>query len=358
MYKLKGSRQSLIFIISLAPVLHYNRIMEKIDRSWIRTIRYIVQWAILALIAYGGYVLWLFYKHFTTPNAPLVERAPLVDGFLPIGGLISLKLWLTTGHFDPIHPAALTILLSAIIVSVVFKKGFCGWICPVGTISEAVYKIGKRIFGRNITLHPYIDYPLRSLKYILMLAFVYVAVSMSPAGIQAFLDEPYWKVSDIKMLVFFIDMSQLTIIVLAVLLLLSLPIKNFWCRYLCPYGALLGLGSVMSPFKITRVESACIGCMKCTKNCPASLPVDSKYRIKSPECTGCLTCVSVCPARGALDISLTKKRKINPFVYLVLVVAVFFGIIGIAKLTGHWHSNVSYEDYKTILPYIHTLNHP
>ena len=192
-----------------------------------------------------------------------------------------------------------------------------------------------------------------------MMFFIYViAVKMPPSEIFTFLEEDYYMIADVKMLYFFTKMTLVTFITLLILFTASLFLKNFWCRYLCPYGALLGVLSLWSPLKITRNEDACIHCGKCTKNCPAALPVGEKVRIKSPECTGCLTCVSHCPAKGALDISFTKRRILNPLVLAILVIALFFGAIGVGKLTDKWNSIITYEEYKRIIPRASILKHP
>jgi polyferredoxin len=272
---------------------------------------------------------------------------------------MTLKLWISEGIFDPVHPAGLVIFATALLMSLLLKKSFCGWVCPVGALSELIYKIGAKIFGRNFRIHRYADYLLRSLKYLLLGFFLNVVIiKMSSKGIAAFLGTPYWKVADIKMLFFFTDMTVLTMIVLSSLVVLSLFFKNFWCRYLCPYGALVGLLSYLSPVKISRNEEACIHCKQCTKNCPSLLPVEEKVRVRSPECTGCLTCVSGCPARGALDMSLSTRLRLRPMVFVGLVAVTFFGIIGVAKLTGHWQSAISYEEYKALIPVAERLIHP
>src|SRR6478609_2158390 len=129
---------------------------------------------------------------------------------------------------------------------------------------------------------------------------------MSAQAITGFMQSPYGIVADVKMLNFFRFIGSTGLIVLGVLAVASLFMQNFWCRYVCPYGALLGLSSVFSPFRIRRNESACIDCAKCAKACPSALPVDKLITIKSAECTGCLECVAVCPAQGALQMSLPK----------------------------------------------------
>lgn len=340
--------------------------MEKIDRSYLRHIRYAVQWGIFFFLIYAGYKFYVFIEHLAspdtqnlTPETILSLRSPSVEGFLPIGALMAFKLWVTTGIFDRIHPAGLVMFIAALLMALLLKKSFCGWICPVGALSDFVWKFGRKIFGKNFTLKKHADYPLRSLKYILMLFFIYVIIiKMPPPAILRFLERDYYKIADVKMLYFFTEMTTLTFIFLLVLFLLSLPFKNFWCRYLCPYGALLGLLSFFSPLKITRNLDACIDCGKCSKNCPSLLPVDKKIRLKSPECTGCMTCVSHCPARGALDIAFTKKKVLNPVLFVVLVIVLFFGATGIGKLTGKWHSAITHEEYKRIIPKASVLEHP
>ncbi len=278
---------------------------------------------------------------------------------MPIGALMSLKLWITKGIFDPVHPAALVIFIAAILSALLLKKGFCGWACPVGTISEVIWKAGKKIFGRNFDPPNYIDYPLRSVKYMLMAFFLYVIlIKMSPDTIQAFLYTPYWKVADFKLLFFFTNMSTTTIIVLLVLAVSSLFVKNFWCRYLCPYGSLLGLISMASPMKVTRNDEKCIHCKTCTNNCPSMLPVESKERVSSPECIGCLTCVSKCPTPGALDVALPRKKWVNPLVYVSLMIVIFWGSITIAGVTNHWNAGVTNVEYMKIIPYLDRLEHP
>ncbi len=333
--------------------------MERINRAYLRRIRYAVQWLIFAMVLYAGYRFFVFVRELEQGLAPSASRPPSIEGFMPIGAFMALKLWITKNVFDPVHPAGLVIFIGALLLAIVLKKSFCGWICPVGTLSEGVWKIGKKTLGKNFTLPVYIDYPLRSLKYLLMVFFVYVIlIRMTPAAIETFLNTPYWKVADIKLLRFFTDMSSATMVTLVVLFILSLIYKNFWCRYLCPYGALLGLLSCLSPFKIRRKETECIGCGACSRNCPALLPVDKRKVIRSPECNGCLTCVSNCPARGALDMGVTGRYRIRPELFVLSIVVLFFGLVLIARITGNWQSSVSHDELRALIPYIDLLSHP
>lgn len=333
--------------------------MIRTNRFPIRKVRYAVQWTIFFIVLFAGYRFYLFTDQLSRGDAVTITRPPSVEGFLPIGALMSLKLLVTEGLLDPVHPAAVVIFSGALLSSTLLKKSFCGWICPVGTLSDGLWKIGEEIFGRNFKLPVAVDYALRSIKYVVMAFFLYIIlVKMSTPAIIGFLNTPYWKVTDIKMLRFFTDMSQATMITLLALFALSLFYKNFWCRYLCPYGGLVGLLSMLSPAKIRRDERACIHCGLCSKNCPSLLPVERKETIRSPECTGCLTCVSHCLAAGALDPALTTGRRVGPLAFILAVMTVFFGPILLAMATGRWHSSLSHEELRALIPLIDALVHP
>jgi len=325
----------------------------------VRRVRALVQWVILALTAWGGYDLYRFVLQIESGQAPSFAKPLSPEGFLPIGSLMSFKLWATTGVVDTVHPAGLVILASALALSLLLKKSFCGWVCPVGTLSELLGSAGRRVAGRQLIPPRWLDVPLRSLKYALLALFLWIVVVKMPAsGIQDWLRTDYWKVADLKMLGFFRHPTALATGVLGALAALSLATRQFWCRYLCPYGALLGLVSCGAAVKIQRTEERCTHCQRCTKSCPALLPVERLGRVRSPECLGCLTCVSRCPAPGALDAVAPGRWTLSPGLCAALVVVVLCGIIAAAQITGHWETGVSPAEYLRIVPGMASVSHP
>lgn len=319
--------------------------------------RQVVQWVFLGWILYIGLRFGQFVHHFDSDAvAPLVARPSGVDGFLPIGGLASLKLWLFTGVFDDKHPAALVLLITFLLMSVLTKKSFCSWLCPVGTLSEALWKLGQRLLGRNFVLWKWLDFILRSVKYLLLGFFVKILlIDMSVFDISDFLHSPYWSLADVKMLHFFTAMSRVTIAVICVTALLSLLYKNFWCRYLCPYGALLGLVSMGSLFKIRRNKKSCTACGQCARVCPSLLPVDRYAVIYSPECTGCLTCVSTCPHDSLVMGTALDTKPLPRWVFPMVVLGVYASGVGLGMLAGCWESSLSYADYQRLMPLLSRL---
>ena len=133
---------------------------------------------------------------------------------------------------------------------------------------------------------------------------------MPVPAIRAFLEGPYGVIDDVKMLNFFRFLGLSGGIVMLTLAVASIFIQNFWCRYLCPYGALMGAVATASPLAIRRDAAVCIDCAKCARACPAALPVDRLVTIRSAECTACLECVAACPASGALYLSADVGQTI------------------------------------------------
>jgi polyferredoxin len=316
--------------------------------------RYAVQSGFVLLTLFIGYRFYQFVRQFEVPGQLLVGRPASVDAFLPIGGLMAFKYFLFTGIVEPVHPSGFIMFIAILGVSLIMKKGFCGWICPVGTLSQYVWMAGEKIFGRNFRIGKFIDISLRSLKYILLGLFVFlIGIAMAPTMMLLFMITDYYKVVDVRMMKFFTEMSALTLWVLIALVVLSFLYKNFWCRYLCPYGALLGLVSRLSPFKIRRNEEKCVHCHACTVHCPTLIDVESNKVVKSEECFGCLTCVSRCPAEGALDLSLRTGRTvrtIKPYLYPVVLLILFYLAIGIGMITDNWNSKIPYEEYQRLIP--------
>jgi len=333
-------------------------------------VRHSVQFVFVLLNAWLGIQFYLWVRFYERGGVGLqVPRPAGVEGWLPIAGLMNFKAFLFTGHVPAIHPAAMFLFMAFVAMSLLAKKSFCSWLCPVGTFSEALARSGKMIFRRIFRLPRWLDIPLRGLKYLLLAFFLFIIGAMPAAAIHEFMATPYGLIADVKMLNFFRDMSQTATIVLVALVLLSVLIESFWCRYLCPYGALMGLVSLLSPLKIRRNSAACIECAKCAHVCPAGLPVDRLVKIRSVECTACMACVSTCPSEGGLRFSLPPgrvtaagqplfRRAVTPLAMVGILAVIFFGAILVARATGHWQTNVPQSVYQQLVPNANQASHP
>ena len=336
-----------------APMLDRIRIAATIAR-----VRTLVQLGFAVFCLFVGYRFYQFYSWMIGQSEVYAPRPASVEGFLPIGALLGLKRLLLTGKWDEVHPAGLTIFISALLLAVLLRKGFCGWICPVGFASNIIEKMGRKL-GWTLSVPRWLDYPLLGMKYLLLGFFGYIILwKMNVTAIEAFLFSQYNLVSDAKMLLFFLSPSVLTLQVLGILVLASLAIRNFWCRYLCPYGALLGLGALLSPVQVKRSASLCVDCKKCDKRCPAAIRVSKNHVIRHPECIGCMECVEVCPQKDCLTLAGPAKKQISIFRYPAMVVGFFILIWATALITGHWHTQVSEEVFRALYPAASSLLHP
>lgn len=304
--------------------------------------RMTVQGAFTLFCLYVGYRFHNYFLWMTEKTEVFIPKPPSVEAFLPISALMAAKRFFMTGQWDTVHPAGLTIFFAILLMALLFRKGFCGYICPVGFLSALLERFGQRA-GLTRAM-PDLPHPavrvLQSAKYLLLAAFLYfILIGMPLREIEAFLASPYNLVADAKMLAFFTGPSGTSLMVLAGLATFSLIIRNAWCRFLCPYGALLGLLALASPVAVSRDAGRCISCRRCTRVCPSGIRVDSRRRMDTPECIGCAACVESCPVPDCLSVRAFGLR--------LPVRSVALGSVGTllafylwAVTTGHWASDI------------------
>jgi polyferredoxin len=350
-------------MIAASPAPHTHRSTKKpfrrAGRDWSQILRRSMQAAFLALNIWIGIQFYGFVRYYETGGADFwPSRPPGVEGWLPIASLMNLKVLLATGEVPRLHPAGMFLLIAFLGISWAFRRSFCSWLCPVGTVSEWLWRLGLRIFGRTFRLPRAVDVALRGLKYLLLSLFLAAVASMTVASIHAFLEGPYGLVDDVKMLNFFRDIGLTGGVVMAGLVLASMLVQNAWCRYLCPYGALLGLASLASPLRIRRSAALCIDCGKCARACPSMLPVDRLVSIRSAECLGCLECVAACPVADALQMSAPRGKRVPAWALSAGTALLFLGIAGYARWTGHWHTDLPARVYFDLVPRANQFQHP
>jgi len=353
-----------------------KKLVRRTDREYSQRLRLGFQLTFLALNVWIGVQFYHWVRWAESGGvAREVARPSGVEGWLPIAGLMQLKYVALSGQLPRVHPAAFFLFTAFLLMSWLLRKSFCSWLCPVGTFSEYLWKLGRFIFRRNFALPRWVDIPLRGLKYLLLAFFAYAVYGMSAIAIEQFLASPYGLIVDVRMLNFFRYLSGTAAYVVLGLVVASIFVQNFWCRYLCPYGAFLGLAALASPVRIARREASCIDCAKCAKVCPSALKVDKLVQIRSAECTSCLECVAVCPAKETLVVSFPhfpKAGKYGPhgpkngrprpqvpvWAFAAGIAVIFFGLVGYAKVTRHWDTQVPQQVYLRLVPTASEQAHP
>lgn len=301
------------------------------------TLRFSIQAAFTLFCLYVGYRFYGYVTWMTGKSEIMVPKPPSVEAFLPISALMAAKRFFMTGLWDTIHPAGLTLFLAFVLMAALFRKGFCAYICPVGFVSSCVERVGRRLkLSRD--LPPLAARLLSVAKYLMLGRFMWFIVFTMPlAGINGFLNAPYNMVADAKMLQFFLSPTTTTLAVVFGLAVISLVIRNAWCRFLCPYGALLGLASLCSPVTVTRDAAKCISCKACRRICPSGVPVDTRTHMNTPECMGCTACIEACPVDTCMQVR-ALSRPVPYWTIALGTVALLLAAYIWARMTGHWES--------------------
>jgi len=309
--------------------------------------RLLVRGAFFAYFVYVS-VRLLMFRAWALGEGPFVSRPESVAGLLPIGSYMSFFLWLKTGFFDPVLPAGIVIIIGAIATSVLFKRGFCGWICPVGTVWEGAAWLGRKFLRRdNFRLPRWLDLTLRGLRYAIAAIFMVWLASVGVPEAMSFQTLPYYATVDAKMLLLFGAPIYVAVIGLAFASMMLLG--NVWCRYLCPLGGVYGACGVASACTVVRDADVCIDCGKCAKACHSAVPVDTLRSVRAPECDGCQDYVRVCPAPGALTARAFGRFTFPWWVWPLAVVGLWLAIYFVALATGHWQTQLPVEAFRQFM---------
>ncbi len=322
----------------------------KNDEKPIQNYRFASQLFFLAICVWIGieFTVFVFHLEHFVPGMEYY-RPPGVEAFLPISALMSLSYFLQTGFVHQVHPAGFFIFMGIAGMSLIAGKSFCSWVCPVGFLSELTGEFGKKLFRNKLNMPKFLDIPFRSLKYLLLGFFAFSIIGLSTIELRAFLSSDYNTIADIKLFEFFRNLSPFAFYTLVSLLVLSVLFRNFWCRYLCPYGAFLGVIGLLSPTKITRNASSCIDCSLCNKACPSRITVSKRKVVLSDECTSCMACVDACPVKDTLNYKVLPMRTSRRKTLIAAAALFVFGsALATGVITGQWSNKIPTAVYQQI----------
>lgn len=314
--------------------------------------RQIIQWSVLA------FILFLLIRQF-------LDKSYVADfeAYCPFGGLQAFGSYLLNQALSCTMTTSQIVMGILLFVAIlVFSKLFCSYICPVGTFTEWLSKLGKKLKIR-ITLTGWVDLALRFLKYALLFITFYFTLQSNELFCKKY--DPYYAL----VTGFSVDVVVWYAVIALVLLFLgSVVIRMFWCKYICPLGALSNIfkfslffagvlviwlvllrfgleisyvwplaivcsggflieiirlkSSLFPAMKIVRNEASCTSCNKCTRICHQAIDVANLKVVRHVDCNLCGDCVQVCPEKNTLQINRSNRLKwISPIATVVLVVA-------------------------------------
>ncbi|NJD21755.1 MAG: 4Fe-4S binding protein [Melioribacter sp.] len=311
---------------------------------------------------------------------PVFDKTYVSDfeAYCPFGGLSSLGSKLYKGTMS-CNMSETQVVLGIVLIAgvIIFGKLFCSYICPIGSITEWLGKIGDK-FKLRREMPKVVDRPLRALKYIILFATLYITMTSSELFCKEF--DPYFasvNLFDNTDMVLYFAIPAFVITILG-----TIFFRLFWCKYLCPLGALsniflnvipaaaiiilyvivnaLGAGislmwlvlaillvgavtelgflkSIFAPIpKITRDEETCTDCGLCDEKCPQGIKISSYTKVNHTDCNLCSDCVYACPLKNTITINNSKKWK-----YLAPISVIVLVIVGLGASKGVEFTTIS-----------------
>lgn len=296
--------------------------------TWYKDVRLIRHGVMLFFFLF---LLHVAYDHQVKGGGP--RGTPSVEAYCPFGGVENLYYFLTTGgYIRRIEPSAMVLFAALVLLTLLFSRGFCGWVCPFGSLQEWIGILGRKIFGKSYNPTGVWEKRLRYLKYVILAVIIGFTWHLGTLVFRPY--DPF--------LAFFhlgksVDEMPWAYAALGVVLLGSLKYERFFCKYACPLGAVIGILGKLGITKIQRETDGCKGCNLCQKKCFAHVDFLSTTVIKDAECNHCLDCTVHCPKPNVLSLKGARWRFSHP-VYAALLIAGLFAVIGTSKLSGYWRT--------------------
>ena len=240
---------------------------------------------------------------------PIVSSASL-HSLCPFGGVVSIYEYFDSGTMvKKVHESSFVLMWIGFALAIVLGPVFCGWVCPMGSVQEWFGKIGKKIFKKRYNRfipHKYDRY-LRYLRYLVLAWIVYMTAASATLVFSDW--DPYYALFHL----WSGEVALSGVLVLVAVLGLSLFVERPFCKYACPYGAVLGVFNLFRIFKIKRNTRSCINCKACDKACPMNIPVSEKGVVRDHQCISCMICTSEqrCPVDNTVEMMVGKFETVG-----------------------------------------------
>ncbi|MCX7711950.1 MAG: 4Fe-4S binding protein [Clostridia bacterium] len=199
----------------------------------------------------------------------------------------------------------LTPVLLLTIISILFGRFFCGWLCAFGAINDFIFYISKKVVKRRFLLPQKLDTRLRYLKYFSLLIIILFAWTFEAIPVEEY--SPWTAFEEMDPTLGVIFNKPMAFILLVLILIGAMLIERFFCRYLCPLGAIQAVLSGINLSRIRKSRTECTGCKSCSSNCPMGITSDSTGMVKNTECIRCMQCAESCSGKNMKVYFLNNK---------------------------------------------------
>jgi len=277
------------------------------------TTRRLVQLSFLVLVLIGVYVV-----------GGNCER------WCPFGGVEALYTYATEGNMlCSLGTANFFILGGVLVMTLLLRRAFCSYMCPIGTLSEWLGVLGKRIGIPCLNVPFGVDRLLSLLKFVVLAIILWLTWRAGELIFRAF-DPCYALISRHGT-----DITFWAYVVSGIIVVASAMIMLPFCRWFCPLAAVLSPFSRLGLMRIRRMEDACTNCGLCSKACPVTIPVHELKEVKAARCLSCMNCIESCPQKNSRAIAWGPPRILGGSWPQVALIAILFACTCAAVTASH-----------------------
>ena len=245
------------------------------------------------------------------------------ERWCPLGGVEALYTYGRDGDLIcSLGVSNFYILGGLLVMTLVVRRAFCGYMCPIGTISEWLQGGARRLRLRPLRVPPRPDRVLALLKYPVLGVILYFTWRLGELVFRGY-DPCYALISRHGT-----DIQVWAYVISGAIGLASLIVMVPFCRWLCPLAAVLSPFSRFGLARIQRDDEKCSACGVCSRACPMAIPVDEVTQVTAARCTACLECVATCPKRREGALRWGPPRVLGgrwPQVVLIAVLVICVG---------------------------------
>jgi NosR/NirI family nitrous oxide reductase transcriptional regulator len=221
------------------------------------------------------------------------------------------------------------------VLSILLGRFFCGWFCAFGACNDFLFALSKKLFPKNqLRLNQKFDSYFKYLKYVVLVLIIVCVWTFNLIPADAF--DPWAAFARLGNV--FHNGFSWGLLVLALIGSGGMVIERFFCRYLCPLGAVLALLSKIKPTTIQKPSSHCGHCQLCSNSCPMNINLAAVETVPGGECIRCLKCVSVC--RQANPRLHLFRKSLDAMTY-VFAAIILFTVINYTKPPALSNSSVT-----------------
>jgi ferredoxin len=228
------------------------------------------------------------------------------ESWCPLGGVEALYTYFREGNLVcSLGVSNFYILAGALVMALLLRRAFCGYMCPIGAISEWFHAAARRLGVPALRVPRSLDRALAAFKYAILAAILVFTWQAGELLFRGYCPA-YALVSRHGA-----DITWWAYVFAGAIVSMSLVIVIPFCRWFCPFAAVLHPFSRFALARVKRDPAACTGCRRCERVCPMAIPVAEVSDVTAARCLACLDCVEACPQQSAGALAWGPPRRLG-----------------------------------------------